>query len=539
MSTRSKHIGKYHVLAELGRGGMSQVYLAAVAGPGGFNKLVVLKVLLDGLASDDPAFIQMFLDEARLAARLNHANIVQTNEVGSEDESYFIAMEYLEGQPFHRVLRRSTKGSEKLALPIFLHVLAKALEGLHAAHTAKDFDGTPLRVVHRDASPQNVFVTYDGQVKVMDFGIAKATGRAGEATKAGILKGKVVYMAPEQVDGRPVDQRADVFAMGVVLFDYLAGQRLWAGLSEVEVLSRLMRNEYERSPRVANPEIAPALDAICQRALAPNPADRYQDARAMHDDIQAFLKQAGTAPTEREVGDLVARLFARERGEIARIVDAQLRSLKDGPALASAAPLPRLQAVSAESLTPPPTTGSTNVNMTTSSPPVASREDRRRPAWVLPALAIGAALVVGITVQRLRAADEKAQATDLAPARHVTDPSATAESNPGTRAPSGESVAPPTAAETASPSVTPSGSTPKNTTASNTTSATSQPAPVEKPRAGAGFVAPPPPPPPRYQPPPPRTATATAATAVPSTKASEPAATATTPPRSTKPDLGY
>src|SRR6185437_1077783 len=191
-------LGKYRLIAELGHGGMAEVYLAVVRGPAGFNKLVVIKQIRPQLA-EDPEFLGMFLDEARLAARLSHPNVVQTNEVGQEGNRYFIAMEYLEGQPLNRILHRLQKSG---GLPLGLHIkiLSDVLAGLHHAHELADYDGTALEVVHRDVTPHNVFVTYEGQVKVVDFGIAKAAGRAGE-TRHGVIKGKAPYMAPEQAAG--------------------------------------------------------------------------------------------------------------------------------------------------------------------------------------------------------------------------------------------------------------------------------------------------------------------------------------------------
>jgi serine/threonine protein kinase len=213
--------GRYYPIAQLGRGGMSEVYLAIARGPAGFNKLVVIKRLLSGLVAD-AHFLDMFLDEARLAARLNHPNIVQTNEVGVADEKYFIAMEYLDGQPLLKIVQRSLPRA--LPVHVALGIAANVCAGLHYAHTLADFSGTPLGIVHRDVSPHNIFVTYAGQVKIVDFGIAKATSRTTE-TQAGILKGKIAYMSPEHIGGVPLDGRSDVFSAGVVLYETLPRRR--------------------------------------------------------------------------------------------------------------------------------------------------------------------------------------------------------------------------------------------------------------------------------------------------------------------------
>src|SRR5215472_7080887 len=189
-------LGRYELIAILGHGGMADVYLAVSRGPAGFNKLIVIKRLRPDLAAD-PSFRDMFLDEARLAARLNHPNVVSTFEVGEEGSSIYLAMEYLEGQPLNLVVREASKKHVSLPEELYARILADALMGLHYAHKLADYDGSPLRVVHRDVSPHNIFVTYDGQVKMLDFGIAKAESKATQ-TEVGVLKGKVAYMAPEQ-----------------------------------------------------------------------------------------------------------------------------------------------------------------------------------------------------------------------------------------------------------------------------------------------------------------------------------------------------
>src|SRR5262245_17105669 len=217
---------RYHPIAELGQGGMADVLLAMMQGAAGFRKLVVLKRLRPNLA-DDAELLAMFSDEARLAARLNHPNVVQTYEVGYDAGRHFIAMEWLDGQPLHRLLKAAW-AYDALPLDVHLFILCEALRGLHYAHELQDFDGTRLEVVHRDVSPQNVFLTYEGQVKLVDFGVAKAHARSTD-TQVGVVKGKVAYMAPEQALGCPVDRRADVFSVGVMLWEAVARRRLWRG----------------------------------------------------------------------------------------------------------------------------------------------------------------------------------------------------------------------------------------------------------------------------------------------------------------------
>jgi eukaryotic-like serine/threonine-protein kinase len=348
--------GKYRLIAELGHGGMAEVFLAIASGPAGFNKLLVIKQIRDQLA-DDPEFLAMFLDEARLAARLNHPNVVQTNEVGEDGRRYFIAMEYLEGQPLNRIAQRLGKDG-RLTLAMHVRILIEALAGLHYAHELTDFDGTQLQVVHRDATPHNIFVTYAGQVKVVDFGIAKALGSSSE-TRTGVLKGKISYMAPEQALGERVDRRADVFAVGMMLWEALAGRRPFKGQNDVVILQKLVAGDIPR-PSTVRDTIPELLEAICMKALAHNRDDRYATAEEMQRALEAALDRLGLRAQLRDVGDLVTRAFADERLRIRGVIEAQMASLRstgEYPAVdASMAgkvgrpPLPRLEApsVSAE-----------------------------------------------------------------------------------------------------------------------------------------------------------------------------------------------
>jgi len=303
---------------------MAEVYLAVARGPAGFNKLLVLKQLTPSLVSETD-FLAMFLDEARLAARLNHTNIVQTNEVGQDGDKYFIAMEYLDGQPLVRIFRRSPPAG--LPVAIALRIVADACTGLHYAHTMTDYDGSPLSIVHRDVSPHNLFITYGGHVKIVDFGIAKAASRTTE-TETGLLKGKIAYMSPEHIRGDDVDARSDIFSLGVVLFEAVTRQRLWGRrVADIDILRRLINGDVPSSPRAVAPDVPEEVDRICRRALASDRNDRYANAREMQEDIEATLGRLGLRATERDVGDYVAQLFAEERQTVAAVIDKQLRKL--------------------------------------------------------------------------------------------------------------------------------------------------------------------------------------------------------------------
>ena len=330
--------GKYQLFASLGRGGMADVFLSVARGPMGFNKLAVVKRLRSALA-EERAFLDMFLDEARLAARLNHPNIVHTYEVGEHNRAYFIAMEYLEGQSLNKVIRESLKRKAPLPEGFCARVVADALNGLDHAHKLKDYDGSPLSIIHRDVSPHNIFVTYDGHTKVVDFGIAKAA-LSSTQTEVGVLKGKVAYMSPEHAMGAAIDQRADVFAMGIVLWEMLAGERLMSGDSAANTLHKLLNVPIPRVSERRSVDIE--LDEIVARALEKKPSDRWASAGDMRDALESFLTRA--PHRHEDVGRRVARMFARVREEAQRQVQ------KHMAVLTAASSTQEVQALTLESL---------------------------------------------------------------------------------------------------------------------------------------------------------------------------------------------
>jgi serine/threonine protein kinase len=307
----------YRRIAELGRGGMATVHLAAMQGSHGVTKLVVVKELRPELAVNDE-FVVMFFDEARLAARLNHPNIVQSYEVGEENGRQFIVMEYLEGQPLHRVWNK-LQAAGKMTLAVNLQVVSDVLAGLDYAHDLADFNGSQLKIVHRDVSPHNVFVTYTGDVKVVDFGIAKAADSSTQ-TRVGTLKGKLTYMPPEQAMGEKVDRRADLFAVGVLLWESSAGRRLWQGLNDGAIMRALMTGEIP-SLLTVNPDLPPRLDEICRKALAPKRDDRYATAHDFQRDVDDLMRETGARASRRDLGILVAELFADDRAVIRATID--------------------------------------------------------------------------------------------------------------------------------------------------------------------------------------------------------------------------
>jgi serine/threonine protein kinase len=319
-------LGDYRVVAKLGEGGMAQVYLAVKKGMSGFRKLLVLKILRKTLA-DDPGLVELFLNEARVSARLNHRNVVQTYEVGVADGCHVIVMEYLEGRSLAELRKHARRSGEKLPLRLHLSMIVEALAGLTYAHELADYDGTPLNLVHKDFTPNNLFVTYDGQVKVLDFGIAKAgknRGHTGTAT----LRGTLRYIAPELILGESVDQRSDIYSAAVCLWEAATGIAMWNGLDDVTVMHRVAAGEAP-SPRSVDAEVPEALDRICRTALSHDPEDRYASVRDLQRDLDELLKTLpGGRASAAEVGDYLEKRFHDDRVRLRRTIESQLERIE-------------------------------------------------------------------------------------------------------------------------------------------------------------------------------------------------------------------
>jgi len=302
--------GKYELISRLAAGGMAEIFLARTKSIQGFEKYLVIKKILRS-RTNDPEFVRMFLDEARVAATLDHPNIVQIYDVGSFENEYFIAMEYLRGHNLIEIVRAGAKlGYSKPPLEHVMSSLSGVCAGLHYAHDKRDFNGRSLEIVHRDVTPQNIVVSFDGAVKIVDFGIAKAATREVE-TLAGTLKGKIGYMSPEQCRGQSVDRRSDLFAVGIILYELTTGKRLYHERSDFETLKKIIEGPVP-SPRDILPFYPAALNAIVVRCLQKNPDDRYQTARDLHADLDAFSRDnqlvTGTVP----LAQYMERVFADE-----------------------------------------------------------------------------------------------------------------------------------------------------------------------------------------------------------------------------------
>ncbi|MFZ9887648.1 MAG: protein kinase domain-containing protein [Myxococcota bacterium] len=321
--TARQRLGKYVLLGRLGHGGMGKIYLAYTPGPGGIEKLLVIKRLHTHLAGD-PELVNNFLDEARLSMALSHPNIVHTYDVGEVDGRYFIVMEHINGQNLGVLLRIAKRSGEYPDSTLWAGLFLGVLDALHAAHTAKDARGRDLHIIHRDISPQNVLVSYDGAPKLVDFGIAKAAMRVSE-TDAGVLKGKYAYMSPEQCQSEPLDPRSDVFSAGIVLWEMLAGRRLYKADSVLKSVERILA-EPPVPPVEANPDCDPALSSVVLKALAKRPQERFASAEDFRDALDEAMRR-GRRFRAAETRELMHRLFHDVRERQQRVLDDCLAGL--------------------------------------------------------------------------------------------------------------------------------------------------------------------------------------------------------------------
>ena len=338
--------GKYLLLERISVGGMAEVFKAKAFGVEGFEKIIAIKKILPSMA-EDADFIQMFIDEAKICGQLNHANICQIFELGRIDDSHFIAMEYIWGKDLLQIQNRFRRIRKNMTVQMAAFLASKMCEGLDYAHRKKDATGKPLNIIHRDVSPQNVIVSYEGEVKVIDFGIAKAASRSAK-TQAGVLKGKFGYMSPEQVAGKNLDQRADIFAIGTILYELLTNERLFLGESDFATLEKV-RNVAVPPPSQVNKEIPAALDSIIMKALAKDVDQRYQWASEMHDDLQDFLAQTEPVYNAKALSTWMRAQFVVEMRKEAAVLDEQRKIGKEamnadkGPSKSTTPPSARLR----------------------------------------------------------------------------------------------------------------------------------------------------------------------------------------------------
>jgi serine/threonine protein kinase len=369
-----QRVDRYELVGEIASGGMATVYLARLTGVGGFQRFVAMKRLHPHLASEKE-FVEMFLDEARIAARIHHPNVVPILEVGASQAGYFLVMEYIEGDTLARLLARAATRGRRLPIGIALRIALDMLSGLHAAHELRDDAGEPVQLVHRDVSPQNVLVGVDGIARITDFGVARAASRL-TATRVGQLKGKIAYMAPEQAAGEEsLDRRADVFAAGIVVWEELAAKRLFKAENEAATLSRVMTEPVPPLTTIV-PGLSSALSAVVMRALERSPDARFSTCAQFADALEAAATGKERIATPRELAAYVTEVLGEEvsaqreavRAWIARSEPSQVGLSPSGLGSTSVS----AAAMSLSGLDP-----SQAATLTQSSPPKG-----RSPAWL-------------------------------------------------------------------------------------------------------------------------------------------------------------
>ncbi len=380
-------LGRYEIVTHIAAGGMANVYLGRALGVAGFQRLVAIKLLHPHVAADRQ-FITMFLDEARLAARVRHPNVVATLDLQHGADGHYLVMEYVEGDSLLGLLRQTAKLNKPMPAGIAIRIMLETLHGLHAAHELTGDQGEPLHLVHRDVSPHNILVGADGVTRLTDFGIARAEERISH-TRDGQVKGKLSYMAPEQTGSEPVDRRADVFTAGIVLWECLASKRLFRGQTDAEALRQLLEAPIPRLRDVA-PGYPPALDEVCARALRRDPDERFDNAADFAEALEEAAEPLGIA-TPRALGAYVREIAA----EMLESVDRRVRAWNDGARVMTAPSLEQGEP------------GDTSVRMTISAPssngaqlvpllPESTEARRRRPLWV--GLGAAALVLVGASV---------------------------------------------------------------------------------------------------------------------------------------------
>ncbi len=356
-----QRIDRYELVAEIASGGMATVFLARLSGVGGFQRFVAIKRLHPHLAGEQE-FVEMFLDEARLAAGIHHPNVVPILEVGASERGYYLVMEYIEGDTLARLLARAATSGNKLPISIGVRIIIDMLQGLHAAHELRDEMGQPTELVHRDVSPQNILVGTDGISRITDFGVARASSRLS-ATRVGQLKGKIAYMAPEQATGQPdIDRRADVFSAGIVLWEVLAARRLFKAENEAATLSRVISEPVPKLTTLTN-DVSPQMAAVCMKALERDVSKRYKSCSEFADALERASVAAGKLGSSKDIAAYVADVIGNEIAQAREAVRGWLaRSEPSQVAIPEAAPLGDralpLGSVSAAAMTLPETTKS-------------------------------------------------------------------------------------------------------------------------------------------------------------------------------------
>jgi len=432
-----QRVDRYELVGEIASGGMATVYLARLTGVGGFQRFVAMKRLHPHLASENE-FVEMFLDEARIAARIHHPNVVPILEVGASSVGYYLVMEYIEGDTLARLLARAATRGKRLPIGIALRISLDMLSGLHAAHELRDDTGQPVELVHRDVSPQNILVGVDGIARITDFGVARAASRL-TATRVGQLKGKIAYMAPEQATGEEsIDRRADVFAAGIVIWEQLAAKRLFKAENEAATLSRVMTEPVPPLTSIV-PGLSAGLSNVVLRALDRSPAQRFATCAQFADALEAAALGKERIATPRELAAYVAEVLGDEVLAQREAVRAWIARSEPSQAGSNLAASPSTS-VSAAAFSLPGFDGSQP------STSAHNPSSRRRPAWLLAIVGLLLLLVGGGSFLVARETAPSRPVAGIAPAPVPTvvvsaPPSVTAE--PPELTPSDSSAVPP------------------------------------------------------------------------------------------------
>ncbi len=307
MSAPERKLGRYELVRRLAMGGMGEIYLARVRGAGGFEKQVIIKTILPHLAEEDE-FVTKFLDEGRIVVQLTHGNIVPVFDMGEEEGTYFIAMEYVPGLDLRALLKRLRARGEELPVEMCLYIACEVCKGLSYAHRKADPSGSPLSIVHRDVSPSNVLISTEGEIKIIDFGIARAAGKLSQ-TASGAIQGKCCYMSPEQARGLPLDARSDIFSAGILLYEMLTLIRPFEGRSDLESLELVRKCDFD-PPSILRPELSEDLDQILEKAMEADPDDRFQTVDDLYLELQQEIYRQGLTVTGRQLASCLAEVFA-------------------------------------------------------------------------------------------------------------------------------------------------------------------------------------------------------------------------------------
>jgi serine/threonine-protein kinase len=480
-----QRLDRYELVAELASGGMATVFLGRILGVGGFQRFVAIKRLHPHLASEQE-FVEMFLDEARLAASIHHPNVVPILEVGTSDRGYYLVMEYIEGDTLARLLARAATSHQRIPIPIAVRIMLDTLAGLHAAHELKDDHDHYLNLVHRDVSPQNILVGINGTARITDFGVARAATRLS-STRSGQLKGKLAYMAPEQARGGLIDRRADLFAVATVLWEVLADKRLFKGEGEADSLNRVL---FEPIPRLAEiaPEVHESLEAITMKSLERDPQKRYPTAAAFADELEKAARAIHQLASVREVAEYVQKVMGQEIAQQREVVRAWLaqsepsRPELDHRDIIVGQPANLSSSVSSAAISIPPGLSQSTPGSDLLSEIIRARRKRRGRLW-------GSLIAVAVVGAGAWAASRR----DLSAAiwgSHTNPPAAATDS--------ALAAAPPAPTATTAPTPPPPPTTSRATVKSlpvQSLPPVTPPAPVYVPRRPPPKPPPPPPPP--------------------------------------------